>query len=70
MNETAGGTTRLKAAKSAVNSVAKTLLGKNGKNEAPKDLVEMGLITFANKATVQSFILVRKQLVLLNFKIK
>ena len=55
MNETAGGTTRLKAAKSAVNSVAKTLLGKNGKNGAPKDLVEMGLITFANKATVQSF---------------
>ncbi|WP_173669615.1 vWA domain-containing protein [Sharpea azabuensis] len=55
MNETAGGTTRLKAAKGAVNSVAETLLGKNGKNGAPDDLVEMGLITFANKATVQSF---------------
>nr|WP_276627946.1 vWA domain-containing protein [Sharpea azabuensis] len=50
MNETAGGTTRLKAAKSAVNSVAKTLLGKNGKNEAPNDLVEMGLVTFGTKA--------------------
>ena len=55
MNETAGGTTRLKAAKSAVNSVAKTLLDKNGQNEAPNDLVEMGLITFANMATVRSF---------------
>lgn len=55
MNETAGGTTRLKAAKSAVNSVAETLLGKNGKNGAPDDLVEMGLITFAYGATVQSF---------------
>lgn len=55
MNDTAGGTTRLKAAKGAVNSVAETLLGKNGQNGAPEDLVEMGLITFANKATVQRF---------------
>lgn len=55
MNDTAGGTTRLKAAKGAVNSVAETLLGKNGKNGAPDDLVEMGLITFAYGATVQSF---------------
>ena len=55
MNYKAGTTTRLKAAKSAVNSVAETLLGKNGKNGAPNDLVEMGLITFTDKATVQSF---------------
>lgn len=55
MNDRAGTTTRLQAAKGAVNSVAETLLGKNGKNGAPDDLVEMGLITFANKATVQSF---------------
>lgn len=50
MNETTDGTTRLKAAKSAVNSVAETLLGKNGKNGAPADLVEMGLVTFGTKA--------------------
>ena len=50
MNETAGGTTRLKAAKSAVNSVAETLLGKNGQNGAPEDLVQMGLVTFGTKA--------------------
>lgn len=55
MNDRAGTTTRLQAAKGAVNSVAETLLGKNGQNGAPNDLVEMGLITFANKATVQSF---------------
>ena len=50
MKETAGTTTRLKAAKSAVNSVAETLLGKNGKNGAPNDLVEMGLVTFGSTA--------------------
>lgn len=50
MKETAGTTTRLKAAKSAVNSVAETLLGKNGKNGAPNDLVQMGLVTFGTKA--------------------
>lgn len=50
MNETTDGTTRLKAAKSAVNSVAETLLGKNGQNGAPNDLVEMGLVTFGTKA--------------------
>lgn len=50
MDYKAGTTTRLKAAKSAVNSVANTLLGKNGQNEAPADLVEMGLVTFGTKA--------------------
>lgn len=50
MKETAGTTTRLQAAKSAVNSVAETLLGKNGKNGAPNDLVQMGLVTFGTKA--------------------
>lgn len=50
MKETAGTTTRLKAAKSAVNSVAETLLGKNGKNGAPNDLVQMGLVTFGSTA--------------------
>ncbi|WP_455678038.1 vWA domain-containing protein [Sharpea azabuensis] len=50
MDYEAGATTRLKAAKSAVNSVAETLLGKNGKNGAPNDLVEMGLVTFGTKA--------------------
>lgn len=53
MNETTDGTTRLKAAKSAVNSVAETLLGKNGKNGAPNDLVEMGLVTFGTKAETE-----------------
>lgn len=55
MKETAGTTTRLKAAKSAVNSVAETLLGKNGKNGAPNDLVEMGLITFSDTAKIRTF---------------
>ena len=55
MDYEAGATTRLKAAKSAVNSVAKTLLDKNGENGAPEDLVEMGLITFSDKATTQAF---------------
>ena len=50
MDYKAGTTTRLKAAKSAVNSVAETLLGKNGQNGAPNDLVEMGLVTFGTKA--------------------
>lgn len=50
MDYEAGTTTRLDAAKSAVNSVANTLLGKNGQNEAPADLVEMGLVTFGTKA--------------------
>ncbi|SFD70776.1 von Willebrand factor type A domain-containing protein [Sharpea azabuensis] len=50
MDYEAGTTTRLDAAKSAVNSVAETLLGKNGQNEAPNDLVEMGLVTFGTKA--------------------
>ena len=50
MKSNAGTTTRLKAAKSAVNSVAETLLGKNGQNGAPNDLVQMGLVTFGTKA--------------------
>jgi|GEM_PF-1014313 len=50
MDYKAGTTTRLKAAKSAVNSVAETLLGKNGQNGAPNDLVQMGLVTFGTKA--------------------
>lgn len=50
MKNKAGTTTRLKAAKSAVNSVAETLLGKNGQNGAPNDLVQMGLVTFGTKA--------------------
>ena len=50
MDYEAGTTTRLDAAKSAVNSVAETLLGKNGQNGAPNDLVEMGLVTFGTKA--------------------
>ena len=53
MNETItdkSSTTRLQAAKSAVDSVATTLLGKNGQNGAPNDLVEMGLVTFGTKA--------------------
>ena len=53
MNETItdkSSTTRLQAAKSAVDSVATTLLGKNGQNDAPNDLVEMGLVTFGTKA--------------------
>lgn len=50
MDYEAGTTTRLDAAKSAVNSVAETLLGKNGQNEAPNDLVEMGLVTFGSTA--------------------
>ena len=45
--------TRLEAAKSAVNSVAETLLGKNTK-ENP-DLVEMGLITFSDTAKIRTF---------------
>lgn len=50
MDYEAGTTTRLDAAKSAVNSVAETLLGKNGQNGAPNDLVEMGLVTFGSTA--------------------
>ena len=56
MNEKTGGyysNTRLEDAKDAVNSVAETLLGLN--TEENPDLVEMGLITFSDKAETEKF---------------
>ena len=40
-------------AEAAVNNVASTLLGKNGQDGNPNDLIEMALVTFSNTATTR-----------------
>ena len=54
MDETVSGrTTRWDYAEDAVNNVASTLLGKNGQDGNPNDLIEMALVTFSNTASTR-----------------
>ena len=54
MDETASGrNSRWDYAEAAVNNVASTLLGKNGQDGNPNDLVQMALVTFSNTATTR-----------------
>ena len=46
-----GTATRLEATKAAVNGLASTLLGYNGKDGNPNDTVEMALVSFATSTT-------------------
>ncbi len=53
MNTSAGGgATRISAAKNAINSLARALLGVNGQGENPSDTVEMALLRFGTHASV------------------
>ena len=47
-----GGATRISAAKNAINSLARALLGVNGQGDNPSDTVEMALLRFGTHASV------------------
>ena len=52
MNYSAGNSTRIAAAKTAVNNLANTLLSNNGKDGNPNDIVEIALVSFSNVAEI------------------
>ena len=55
MRDRVGNTTRMDATKAAVNNLATTLLSYNGKDGNPTDTVQMALVGFGARATIEEF---------------